>query len=99
MTDWVLAETGNGLARTPARRQLSRAVALFRSSPRSRFLFVSSSYLEKALSFYDRREDKTWGLVDCASFAVMEDLGVTEAFTDDRHFEQAGFRRLLALSS
>ena len=95
-TDWVLAETGNGLARTPARRQLSRAVDLFRSSSRSRFLFVSSAYLEKALNLYDHREDKGWGLVDCASFAVMQDLGIAEAFTDDRHFQQAGFRRLLS---
>lgn len=96
VTDWVLAETGNGLARTPARRQLGRAADLFRSSSRSRFLFVSPEYLEKALDLYGRREDKDWGLVDCASFAVMQDLGITEAFTDDRHFQQAGFRRLLS---
>ena len=96
VTDWVLAETGNGLARTPARRQLGRAVDLFRSSSKSRFLFVSSAYLEAALNLYDHREDKGWGLVDCASFAVMQDLGITEAFTDDRHFKQAGFRRLLS---
>jgi predicted nucleic acid-binding protein len=63
---------------------------------KSRFLFVSSAYLETALNLYDHREDKGWGLVDCASFAVMQDLGITEAFTDDRHFKQAGFRRLLS---
>ncbi len=96
VTDWVLAETGNGLARTPARRQLSLAVDLFRSSARARFLFVSSAYLEKALDLYEKREDKAWGLVDCASFVVMQALGITEAFTDDRHFKQAGFQRLLS---
>jgi uncharacterized protein len=39
--------------------------------------------------------DKTWGLVDCASFVVMSERGVMEAFTTDRHFDQAGFACLL----
>jgi predicted nucleic acid-binding protein len=30
-------------------------------------------------------------LVDCVSFTVMKDLGLTTAFAFDRHFEQAGF--------
>ena len=44
---------------------------------------------------FDRAGDKRWGLVDCASFVVMTGRGVTEAFTNDHHFEQAGFRCLL----
>jgi predicted nucleic acid-binding protein len=34
-------------------------------------------------------------MVDCANFVVMADLGIRDAFTSDRHFEQAGFRCLL----
>jgi len=41
------------------------------------------------------RLDKTWSLVDCSSFVIMSDLGVTQALTNDAHFDQAGFRRLL----
>ena len=41
------------------------------------------------------RLDKEWSLVDCASFAVMENRDLTEALTTDKHFEQAGFVRLL----
>jgi predicted nucleic acid-binding protein len=41
------------------------------------------------------RLDKEWSLVDCASFAVMKHTGMTEALTTDKHFEQAGFVRLL----
>jgi predicted nucleic acid-binding protein len=51
--------------------------------------------MERALQLYAERADKTWGLVDCASFVVMTEQGMTEAFTTDRHFEQAGFRCLL----
>jgi predicted nucleic acid-binding protein len=38
---------------------------------------------------------KDWSLTDCISFVVMEERGVTEALTSDRHFEQAGFASLL----
>ncbi len=37
-------------------------------------------------------------LVDCASFIVMADATITEAIASDRHFEQAGYRCLLATS-
>lgn len=40
--------------------------------------------------------DKEWSLVDAASFVVMRRLGITEAFTTDHHFEQAGFIRVPA---
>jgi len=35
--------------------------------------------------------------VDFASFIVMQERGITEAFTSDHDFEQAGFRCLLAV--
>ncbi len=37
------------------------------------------------------RKDRT----DCISFIVMQEHGLTEALTGDKHFEQAGFRALL----
>ncbi len=95
VTDWVVAETGNGLARTRARTRFAEAVDMVSSSPSARLIPVSDRHFERALELYASRPDKTWGLVDCASFVVMEDEGVTEAFTNDRHFEQAGFKALL----
>jgi predicted nucleic acid-binding protein len=41
------------------------------------------------------RLDKAWTMVDCASFGAMKDMGIREAVTNDHHFEQAGFVRLL----
>ena len=40
-------------------------------------------------------EDKAWSLTDCISFVVMQDHGIVEALTGDRHFTQTGFVALL----
>lgn len=94
LTDWIVAETGNGLARTNARQRFPRAVALLRESPRVRLLSVSESLFQASLALYASRPDKNWGLVDCASFLVMQEHGITEVVTNDRHFGQAGFKCL-----
>jgi uncharacterized protein len=49
----------------------------------------------EARNLWRTRLDKDWTLVDCASFAVMKQCGLTEAITSDHHFEQAGFIRIL----
>lgn len=48
-----------------------------------------------AWALLKNRQDKEWSLVDCASFVVMRQRGITEALTTDHHFEQEGFVRLL----
>ncbi|HEX7184148.1 MAG TPA: PIN domain-containing protein [Thermoanaerobaculia bacterium] len=98
LTDWVAAETGNGLARTLARAHFPNAVELIRSSSQVQWITITDDLFRRALQRYAERHDKSWGLVDCASFVVMEDHGVQEAFTNDRHFMQAGFRTLLPIS-
>jgi hypothetical protein len=96
LTDWIVVETGNGLARTRARRGFPGAVRQLRQSPRARIVSVTAVLMERALELYEERPDKTWGLVDCASLIVMADEGISEAFMTDRHCEQAGFTCLLA---
>lgn len=44
----------------------------------------------------ERYADKDWSLVDAASFVVMRHMGITEAFTTDHHFAQAGSTRVPA---
>ncbi len=42
----------------------------------------------------ERNEAGQAGIVDQVSFIVMRRWGITEAFTNDRHFQAAGFRAL-----
>ncbi len=98
LTDWIIAETGNGLARTTARENFALAARRVLTSRNAQVLPVTAGLLTRALALYSERPDKTWGLVDCASFVVMADAGITEVFTTDRHFEQAGFKCLLPVA-
>lgn len=94
-TQAVLLEVGNSLAR---RRYRQGAVALLRSLTTDASATVepiTTALFHRGLDLYETRMDKEWGLVDCLSFIVMQDRGLTEALTSDEHFEQAGFVALL----
>ena len=41
------------------------------------------------------KESKDWGIIDCISFVLMKRANISEALITDRHFEQAGFTKLL----
>lgn len=55
----------------------------------------SPELFRHALALYRDRADKSWSLTDCASFVIMDERRITEALTQDQHFEQSGFRALL----
>lgn len=96
-TSLVLFELGDGLSRI---NQRSLAILLYdrlRISPRVRIMPASLELEAAAWDLFRERPDKTWGVTDCASFIVMKQLGIEAAFTVDRHFEQAGFQRLIQL--
>jgi hypothetical protein len=95
VTDWIVAETGNGLARTRARKHFVRIMRALLQDPRATLVRIDDKLLGRALELYDHRSDKEWGLVDCASILVMEDNEIDAAFTHDKHFKQAGFQCLL----
>src|SRR5205085_9711582 len=63
LTDGILAETGNGLARLPARSVFPQTVERFQKSPQFSIVFVSPDLMQRALKLYAGRGDKSWGLV------------------------------------
>lgn len=55
----------------------------------------SRESFDGALILYKARPDKGYSLVDCVSFLAMRLHGITEALTNDRHFEQEQFVAIL----
>jgi hypothetical protein len=97
-TEAVLTELGNAFSRQPARSLALRQLELVRQAAnvgRGRIIAVDHALWERAWQLYQQRPDKDWGHTDRISFVVMQDLGLTQAFTADRHFEQAGFTCLV----
>jgi uncharacterized protein len=57
----------------------------------------SDALFEHGCELFGNRPDKDWSLTDCISFAAMSRLGLVDALTGDKHFEQAGFQILLRM--
>ncbi|BAC90370.1 type II toxin-antitoxin system VapC family toxin [Gloeobacter violaceus] len=94
VTQAVLTEVGNalsGIDRSAAVQFIEQCY----QTVNVRVVSVDRALLMRALRLYGSRQDKTWGLTDCISFAVMQEQGLLEALTADEHFVQAGYRALL----
>ena len=96
-TNYVLAETV-ALFTSPLRvprRSMIEFLEGLRASPHVEIVHLDPTLDAQAWDLLRSRPDKEWSLVDCASFVVMQQRGITEALTADHNFEQAGFVRLL----
>lgn len=96
-TNYVLAELVS-LFTSPLRIPRSwqiQTIETIRSTPWVEVIHIDRLLDTEAWQLLKTRQDKDWSIVDCASFVVMKQRGITEALTTDRHFEQAGFLRHL----
>jgi predicted nucleic acid-binding protein len=57
-------------------------------------VYPSERDWEIAWFAFERGEAGDAGIVDHVSFVVVRRLGITDAFTNDRHFKAAGFNTL-----
>ncbi|HUY34050.1 MAG TPA: hypothetical protein VMV69_14980 [Pirellulales bacterium] len=88
----VLYECGNA----SARRAYRTAVDDLRSwlAAKGWLIEPTASDLHAAWAEYRAANAGTAGIVGHVSFVVMRRLRITEAFTNDRHFQAAGFTTL-----
>ncbi len=84
---------GNALVRN-YKRQAIEIIEQFLDADGIEVVSLTSQLFNQALTFYKRYQDKEWGLVDCVSFTVMHEAGVTQVLAFDKHFFQAGFQLL-----
>jgi predicted nucleic acid-binding protein len=95
VTDFVVVEIANSLSRIPWRSSAIQLINSIYASKNINVLEIDKNIYVEAWKLYSERMDKEWSLTDCTSFVVMNRNGIAEAFTNDRHFEQAGFKILL----
>lgn len=87
-----MSECGNAAARRPYRDASCRLREKLESS--KRLIIPTEDDWRAAWQSYRAGEADAAGIVDHISFVVMRRLGITKAFTNDRHFRAAGFEVL-----
>jgi len=89
---WVFTEFLNSFSRPDnARRSAVMLVTLLLKNPAVEVVHADHAAFQQAFALYSSRPDKQWSLIDCMSFQLMWDRGVTHALAFDDHFWQAGF--------
>jgi uncharacterized protein len=90
-TNFVLAELHALLLTRLDRRVAAQVLAAVESSALSTFIRVSAADERRAREIVFSYTDKDFSLTDATSFAVMERLHITQAFTLDQNFAQFGW--------
>jgi uncharacterized protein len=96
-THAVLLEIGAALSKLPFRANAARLMHSLMNDPGVQIVALDDTLVRKALDMFEQRTDKEWSLCDCTSFAVMQQHGIIQALSTDRHFDQAGFMALMLL--
>jgi predicted nucleic acid-binding protein len=94
VTEFVLLELANAYCGSASRHRLPALWSFLHGEPSIMIVPATSELMRRGFARFVERPDKEWSLTDCISFVVMEERGITEALTSDRHFEQAGFKIL-----
>lgn len=84
-TDLIVAETWTLLAAHLSRPAAMTFLATLRET-RTQIFTVESVDLEAAWHIAQAFEDQNFSFVDCTTFALMERLGIHNAFAFDSHF-------------
>ena len=93
-TDAIFLESGNKLSAN-YRNEVVELIEQFLASDEIDVIRLTPELFDESLRLYKKHQDKSWGLVDCFSFVVMNQHKVSQAITFDRHFIQAGFQSLM----
>ena len=91
-TTLVLAECANAAARTPFRIEVDEF--RLRLEAGGTVIWPTPDDWRDAWTAYRNNDAEKAGIVDHLSFSVMRRLGISQSFTNDRHFLAAGFLTL-----
>jgi predicted nucleic acid-binding protein len=89
-TDYIIDET---LTLLRARGHSQRAIRIgtqFFAEELAGLHYLTPDQISNAWSVFRIFADKEWSFTDCTSRVVIESLGISTAFSFDRHFRQFG---------
>ena len=91
--DAVFLEIANALTRN-YKQEAIQIIEELTSSENVEVVRLTPEFFERAFDLCKKCQDKSWGLVDCLLFIVMQDKNINFALSFDQHFIQAGFQLL-----
>jgi uncharacterized protein len=94
-SEYVLVETATLVRARGTPRMEQDFFALLDDCKRIRIAWTSFPFFKRTRDFFLKHQDKGWSFVDCASFVLMQEEGLRDALSTDKHFKQAGFVPLL----
>ena len=94
-TNFILDETYTGLLMKVGHFAAVDFGEKIRKSKVTTIIHITDEIENEAWQLFKQFSDKLFSFTDCTSFFIMRQLNLSEAFTNDHHFEQAGFSILL----
>jgi hypothetical protein len=94
-TDYIVDETATLLLVRHSHAAAADFLQTVLASQSLRMQWIDSDRFHRAAGFFTQHRDKKWSFTDCVSFILMRELKLTDCFTSDHHFRQAGFNALL----
>ena len=85
-TNLVVAEAYILIRHSGGHAQAMRLLGSLRGSPRLHKVWSDASLEAEAEAILEKHSDQDFSFTDGVSFVVMEEMGIEEAFTFDKHF-------------
>ncbi len=95
-TDYILDETYTILRKRVGHKLAVEFGEEIRQGSGLKIIYLDKNLLDKSWHVFKTYKDKDFSFTDCTSFAVMRHYKITQAFTFDKHFKQAGFEMIKA---
>ena len=93
-TTYVINEVATFFNRRNRHAKAVEIVNRLISSSSVQLIHVGEKLFDQSWEYFKKHPDKMYSLTDCISFVTMEEMGIEAALTFDRHFIQAGFKKL-----
>jgi hypothetical protein len=95
-SEFVLTELLAAFSKSQRQREAAVTyVEYLKTQPSVEIEPASAQLFRRAFELFKSRPDKTWSLIDCSSFIIMEDNRIEDALTGDDDFRQAGFKPMI----